>query len=633
MEFARKVWKLLVAVKDGLALLLLLVFFGGLYAVLAARPAPGRVQEGALLLDLDGVIVEEPSHVDPIGLLLSARAPTREFRSRDIERALRAAAKDKRIKVVVLDLSRFLGGGYVNLHDIGKALDAVRASGKPILTFANAYADDSVLLAAHASEAWLDPMGGAFVTGPGGNGLYFAKLFEKLKIDAHIYRVGTFKSAVEPYMLEGPSPAAREAYESIYGALFAAWKADVAKARPKANLALVTTDPVSWLKASGGDMAAAAKAAGLVDRIGSKTEFGERVAQLAGDDPLDATRGKFAHTPFDTWIAAHPEQQDGDAIGVVTIAGEIVDGDAGPGSAGGDRIAQVLDAALDQDLKALVVRIDSPGGSTMASERIRRALAEFRERKIPVVVSMGNLAASGGYWVATPGQRIFADPGTITGSIGVFAVLTSFERTLADLGVTGGGVKTTPLSGQPDLFTGLAPEVSGVIQASVENTYGKFLGLVGQARGKTAGQVDAVAQGRPWAGSDARRLGLVDEFGDLDAALAYAARAAKLGNGKWHAAFLGEETDPFSQFLAGLSRREAGGEASAGGGDIAALFARRQQDLLEQAIGQAQALVAVRGVQAYCLECPRIERAATPPPAVPASLLGRLAVLAGVTAR
>jgi protease IV len=614
MEFARKVWKVMVAIKDGLALLLLFGFFGLLYAAMSARPSPGQVQEGALLLQLDGVVVEEPSRVDPFSVLLAAQAPTREYRSRDIEHALRAAAKDDRIKVVVLDLSRFLGGGFVNLHDIGRALDEVRKAGKPILTYGNAYADDSVLLAAHATEAWVDPMGGAFVTGPGGNNLYFAKLFEKLKVDAYIYRVGTFKSAVEPYMLEGPSPAARESYEAIYGGLFGAWKDDVAKARPKANLALVTTDPVGWLKASGGDMAQAAKAAGLIDRIGSRTEFGVRVAELAGSDPNDDTRGSFAFTPLDTWIAANPAKEQGTAIGVVTIAGEIVDGDAGPGTAGGDRIADVLDKGLDEDLKALVVRVDSPGGSVMASERIRRALEQYRTRKIPVVISMGNLAASGGYWVSTPGQKIFADPGTITGSIGVFAVLTSFERTLADIGVTGGGVKTTPLSGQPDLFTGLAPEISDVMQASVENVYGKFLGVVAKSRGRTPQQIDSVAQGRPWAGVDAKRMGLVDEFGSLDDALAYAAKQAKVGNGEWHAQFLGQDTDGFSQFLAGMTNNAMMRTSSPAGSDIAGLFAARQQVRLDQAIRQAQALVTVRGMQAYCLECPQTGRAMAPPP-------------------
>ena len=392
MIFARKVWRLLVAVKDGLALLFLLLFFMVLYAALTARPAPGSVNEGALLLRLDGAVVEEPEESDPLQMLISDQAPMGQYAARDVVRALRQAAKDDRIKVVVLDLSRFTGGGFVNLAEIGTAMDEVRAAKKPVLTHAMIYADDALLLAAHASEVWVDPLGGAFVTGPGGDQLYYARLLERLRIKAHVFRVGTYKSAVEPYLLDAMSPASREQMGALYGALFEAWKADVAKARPKAQIARVTSDPVGWLAASGGDAARAALAAGLVDRIGSGTAFGERVAQLAGKDPLDERPGAFAHTGMGTFLAARSRGEPGKAIGVVTVAGEIVDGDAGPGTAGGERIARLLDDALDEDLAALVVRVDSPGGSIFASERIREAVVRHKARGIPVVVSMGQVS-------------------------------------------------------------------------------------------------------------------------------------------------------------------------------------------------------------------------------------------------
>ena len=528
MVFARKVWRLLVAIKDGLALAFLLLFFLLLYAVLMARPTPGAVREGALLLKLDGSVVEEPSIVDPLEELIASEAPAREYRARDIVVALRAAARDDRIKAVVFDLSRFTGGGLVHMQEIGAAMDEVRRAKKPVLTFALAYADDAVLLGAHASEVWVDPLGGAIVTGPGGNRLYYAGLLEKLKVTAHVFRVGTYKSAVEPFILPGQSPASKQADEALYGALWSAWKADVARARPKANIALATTDPAAWVRASGGDMAKAAVAAGLADRIGNRAAFGQRVAQIAGASTLDREPGSFAHTSFKSWLAANPVPTPGKTIGVVTIAGEIVDGESGPGTASGARIARLLDKALDDDLSALVVRVDSPGGSVFASERIREAIERHKARGIPVVVSMANLAASGGYWVSTPATRIFAEPGTLTGSIGVFAIIPTFERTLSDYGVTTDGVKTTPLSGEPDLIGGLSPQVSGLLQANVESSYGRFLGLVGKARGKTPQQVDAIAQGRVWDGGAARRLGLVDAFGGLDDALAYAARAARL---------------------------------------------------------------------------------------------------------
>lgn len=610
MIFARKVWKLLVAIKDGLALLFLLLFFMALYAVLTIRPNPGAVREGALLLKLDGMIVEEPSVPDPLQQLLASQAPLKEYRTRDLVRALRAAAKDDRVKAVALDLSTFLGGGFVSLQEVGAAMDEVRAAKKPVLTYATAYVDDSMLLAAHASEVWVNPLGGAFVAGPGGTRPYYAGLLDKLKVTAHVFRVGTFKSAVEPYMRADQSPEAKAAAEALYGAMWEAWKADVAKARPQADIARVSTDPVAWIKASGGDAAKAAQAAKLVDRIGDEVAFGKRVAAIVGDDPADPTPGSFVHTSLRPWLAANQPAAPGKAIGVVTIAGEIVDGDAGPGTAGGDRIADLLDEALARDFAALVVRVDSPGGSVTAAEKIRAAIARYREKNIPVVVSMGNLAASGGYWVSTPASHIFAEPGTITGSIGIFAVIPSFEQALAGIGVTSDGVKTTPLSGQPDVIGGLTPEVAALLQANVENGYARFLNLVGKARGKTPTQVDAIAQGRVWDGGTARQLGLVDEFGGLDEALAYAAKAVKLKPGGWHPEFLGGTPVTLGALMQRL-QPEDDGQAASRASDWAAIAAERQQAFAARLMADVDRLSGVRGMQAYCLECP-VEVTPTP---------------------
>ena len=600
MKFASKVWRLLVGLKDALALLFLALFFALVFAALSARPIAGRVEKGALLIELNGAVVEEKSRVDPFDLLLSGQAPTREFQARDIERALELAAKDSRVKVVVLDLSRFMGGRFVHLREIGAAMDGVRKAGKPVLTFANAYLDDGVQLAAHSSEAWLDPMGEAFVAGPGGNMNYYKGLIDRFKINAHVYRVGMYKSFVEPYVRSDMSPEARQAYQDVYGALWEAWKADVKKARPRARIDELASDPVGLMKAAGGDFAQGAKAAGIVDRLGDKTEFEKRVTDLVGaSDANDDV--PYAHTRLAAWLTANPERQPGKAIAVVTIAGDIVDGDAGPGEAGGERIAKALDDNIGGGFKALVVRIDSPGGSATAAERIRRAIQRWRDAKIPVVVSMGNLAASGGYWVSTPGQRVFADPATVTGSIGVFAVLPSFERTLADYGVTSDGVHTTALSGQPDIFGGFTPELNNLLQSSVENTYGKFVGLVAKARARTSEQIDAVAQGRVWPGAEARARGLVDEMGDLHAALAYAARLGGLGNDRWHAEFLGEKLDTFSSLLEGL---QADPKDNAAAYDLAGLVGARQHAQAGRALMQLEGLLGTRGVQAYCLECP-----------------------------
>lgn len=630
MRFARKVWKLLVAVKDALALLFLLAFFGVIYAALSARPVGGKVENGALLLELDGTVVEEKSKVDPLQLLTSGGEQVHEFQARDVERALRLAASDKRIKAVVLDLSRFMGGRYVHLHDIGAAIDEVRKAGKPVLTFANLYADDGVQLAAHASEAWVDPMGGAFVAGPGGNLQFYKGLFDKYGVNAHVYRVGTYKSAVEPYMRTDLSPEAREDFKLILDSQWNALRAEIAKVRPKAQLDRMVADPVGWNKAHGNDMAEAAKAAGLIDRIGDQTEFEARVEKLVGETTIghsDKDAPDYAHTGLATWLAANPVKGEGAKIGVVTIAGEIVDGEAGPGTAGGDRIAALLDENREEGMKALVVRIDSPGGSVMASERIRRAIQRWRDAKIPVVVSMGSMAASGGYWVSTPGQRVFAEPATITGSIGVFAFVPSFEKTLADFGVTSDGVRSTPLAGQPDILGGFTPEVEAMLQGSVESIYGKFLGIVGKARGKTPQQVDAIAQGRVWPGADGQRLGLVDQMGGLDDALAYAAKLGGVGNGKWQAVYLEEPEDSFSAFVQSMT---SGSQEQAAAYDFAGLVAQRQRLQMAQAVARLDGVLGAQGVQAYCLACAAgPDYRAVAKPAGEGSTVAMLARLAG----
>lgn len=626
MVFARKVWALLVGIKDGLVLLALLLFFAALYGALTARPSPGKVRDGALLLKLDGTVVEEPAEVDPLQLLMSGDAPVKEHRARDVIRALEAAARDKRIKAVALDLSRFMGGGQVTLQDVGAALDKVRQANKPVVAFAHAYADDGLLLAAHASEVWVDPLGGAFIMGPGGMRLYYGEALARYKVTPHVFKVGTYKDFVEPYVQGQASPASKEARGALVSAIWEDWQAHVKAARPRADLARVTGDPVAWLKASQGDAAKAALAAGLVDKLGTQADFHARLRALVGADPLDDAPDSFAHTKPAALLAAHPEARDGEAIAVVHVAGEIVDGKAGPGTAGGTRIARLIDDANADGARALVLRVDSPGGSVMASEEIRTALMRFKagtrdSGPRPVVVSMANLAASGGYWVSTPADRILAEPGTITGSIGIFALIPTFERALADFGVKADGVRSTPLSGQPDLLTGLTPEVKAMIQANIEHNYRRFLGLVGQSRRKTPDEVEAFAEGRAWDGGTARQKGLVDAFGGLDAALADAARRARLGD-DWHPVFYGAEPDPYASLIARWAEDEDA-DAPAVGMDLTGLVAARQQAGIDRVLGDLARLFQARGAQALCLDCP-VPVAATAPAGPEPGLVARL---------
>ncbi|WP_353226569.1 signal peptide peptidase SppA [Novosphingobium sp.] len=616
MKFARMVWKILVAIKDGLVLALLLLFFGGLALALSFKPAPGHVHEGALAITLDGPVVEERTRIEPTALLLGGGNKRHQYVAHDLIRAIEAAAGDARIRAVTLDLEDFSGSGQVTLSRIGAALDKVRHAGKPVLVRATMYDDASYLLAAHATEVWVDPLGGVLVRGPGGTLLFYHSLLERLKIKAHVFKVGTYKSAVEPFLRDNLSPEAREADNAVYGALWQDWQADVKTARPRANVALVTADTAKWLNASGGDAAKAAVAAGLADRIGDKVSFGKRVAEVVGTDK-DGPEGAYKATKLGTYLAdlgdgdaGTGSQGKGKAIAVVTIGGDIVDGNAGPGSAGGDRIARLIDkAAASGDYAALVVRVDSPGGSVTAAERIRAAIARFKAHKVPIAVSMGNLAASGGYWVSTPADRIFAAPATITGSIGIFAVIPSFEDALGKVGVGTDSIHSTPLSGQPDVLGGFNPAVEAVLQSQINMGYQRFVGLVATARHQTPAAIDHIAQGRVWDGDTARRIGLVDEFGDLDQAVAWAAHRANAT--QWHPVYLTDTQDSFGGVIQQLLSDDAdsdadsaGDAASVGGGrDLVARVANAQAALAGQFAGDLDRLLGGTGAQAYCLEC------------------------------
>lgn len=615
MSFVGKVWKVLVGIKDGLVLLFMLLFFIGLFGILSARPGPGQVRDGALLIKLGGVVVEEKSPIDPIAALLSGSAPLEEYRSRDIIRALDAAATDDRIKAVVFDLTTFLGGGQVHLTEIGDAMDRVRKAKKPVLTYALGYADDHMLLAAHASEVWLDPQGLAIVSGPGGSNLYYAGLLEKLSVNARIYRVGEFKSAVEPYSRSTMSEEARENIGGLYGALWEEWQANVIKARPKLELARVTGDPVGWINSADGDLAKAAVSGGLVDKLGDRVQFGTRVAEIAGEDSWSKRPGAYASSELDAFLATVGKDRGGKTIGVITIAGEIVDGEAGPGTAGGKRIADALDDALDDDLAGLVVRVDSPGGSVTASEEIRRAIQRHRDRNIPVAVSFANIAASGGYWVSMPGERIFAQPGSITGSIGVFAVVPTFEDAAARVGVNADGFRTTPLSGQPDFIGGFSPEMDAILQASISGTYADFLALVSKGRKQPIARIEAIAGGRVFDGGTARQLGLVDEFGGLEDAIAWVATKAGAKDKKWHAVYLGESAESYDSLIRKLLTSSEARAPISNGGDIFALAARSNGQSLNRVTHDVERLMGSRGVQAYCLECPAAAPASARPSA------------------
>lgn len=599
MAFIKGAWRILMVVKDALVLLLLLLFFGLLYAAVSAVRPTAPAVEGALVVTLDGVVVEQPAQEDPLALIGETQA-VHEYRLRDVVHAIETAARDDRVKAVAIDLSRFMGAGQVSALRIGQALDTVRRAGKPVLVHSLLYDDSSYAIAAHASEIWLDPFGMVALAGPGGSQLYYKGLIDRLGITTNIYRVGTYKSFVEPFIRTDQSPDAREASTALASSLWESWIENVRKARPKAPVAAYAANPLVVAQRFGGDAARAALTLKLVDHRGDVHAFADRLAEVAGADD-DSPLG-FAGVTMEDYLRAHPPAKAPGKVGVVSVVGDIVDGEAGPGTAGADTISGLIaDALADGSIKALVVRIDSPGGSVTAAETIRQAVNEVREAGMPVVISMGDVAASGGYWISTAGDAIFAEPSTITGSIGVFGILPSFEGTLAKVGITTDGIRTTPLSGEPDLLGGVSPTFNQLAQASVEDVYRRFVGLVAASRKIAPAKAEQIAEGRVWAGGTARQLGLVDRFGSLDDAVAEAARRARLGGGDAHARYLDPTPDPFGQFVAMLS-----GEARASAPvsrDWLSRQADRRRMALRAALGDAGAMLSGSAIRADCLEC------------------------------
>jgi protease-4 len=598
MRFARAIWKLLVGIKDALVLLFMLMFFAVLYAGLSAKPAP--VTAGVLALDLNGSVVEQPSKAE-LSEVVAGGGVAQEYRLRDLVAALREARTDDRVKAVALDLDGFTGGGQTALSDLSDAIRAVRSSGKPVLAYATGYTDDGYQIAAAASEVWLNPLGLVAIAGPGSQHLYYKGLLDKLGVTAHVYRVGTYKAAVEPFTRSDMSPEARENAQALANALLESWRESVLKARPNAKIDAYMRDMPGAVQAAGGDMAKAALNAGLVDKIADRQAFEQRLAQLGGED--ENALGGYKRIKLPAYVRDAREDREYGPIGVVTVAGMIVDGKASAGTAGGDSIAELIEKGLsDNNLKALVVRVDSPGGSVLASERIRQAILEAKRQKLPVVVSMGNVAASGGYWVSTPADFIYAEPSTITGSIGVFGILPSFEGTREKLGLGADGVKTTPLSGEPDVLNGPSPEAEQLLQTGVDSIYRRFLGIVSQSRHKSPAEIDRIAQGRVWDGGTARQLGLVDGFGGMDEAIAKAAELAKLGDERG-VTYLDRPTTFKEQLIEMLAEQEkdegsvpAEGFAHFGNGPLN----------LAQALADVRSVLTGPSIQVRCLECPTV---------------------------
>ncbi len=526
------IWIALDGLRKVLHLVLLLVLFGVLLAA-SQSELPYLPDTAALVLSPNGRLVEELSG-DPLDRALSHATGNGhgETRLRDLVDVVDQARDDDRIQALVLDLERLEGAGLPMLQDLSQSIRWFRESGKKVYAYAESYSQRQYFLAAQADEVYLDPMGYVLLEGYGYYRTYFRGTLDKLSVDVNVFKAGSHKSAPDEWTLTGMSPEDREDAEIWVGALWETYKNDVGAAR-KLEPGLIQAyadEAAAGIRATGGNLAQYALARGLVDGLKTRQEFEKIVAEVAGEDEETGFAGLDwqGYLPYVRSEQAMGEYGD-EAIGVIVASGEILDGEHSPGIVGGDSLSKLLrEAREDEDLAAVVLRIDSPGGSIMASEVIRREVAALRAAGKPIVASMGTVAASGGYYIAMDADRIIAAPATITGSIGVFAVIPTFQRTLDKFGVTNDGFGTTKLSGQTDLDRELGPEAKEILQASIEHAYRTFVENVAHARKRRPDEIDSLAQGRVWTGADAKAAGIVDELGGVDDAIAEAAKLAGL---------------------------------------------------------------------------------------------------------
>ncbi len=602
------IWRGLKAFRSFMGMLFFLFVVVVFIALLFRDPRPKVPDGGALVLNLRGALVEQTTEREPLELLRSdfGSDMPKQALLRDVLDAIARAADDERIGALVLALDEFGGGGPSKLHRVGDAIDSFRKSGKPVIAVGDSYSQSQYMLAAHADTILLNPQGGIYFGGYGRYQFYFKNLLEKLRVSTNIFRVGTFKSAIEPFIRDDMSDEAAEANRAFLGDLWANYTAGVEAARELESGAIGTyiENLPEVLRAAGGDAGKAALDAGLADRLATRTEQRAQIAALVGEGKKNHG---FNGIGYENYLrAVGPADKNHDAkIAVVVAAGMIVDGEAPRGTIGGDTVARLIrHAGQDDDVKAMVLRVDSGGGSAFASEIIRQELIEVKRAGKPVVVSMGSVAASGGYWISASADEIWAAPTTITGSIGIFGLFPTFEKSLAAIGIHNDGVGTTSLSGALNPAREMGPGVADLLQQSIEEGYERFLSLVAEGRGKTTEEVDAVAQGRVWSGQAAHELGLVDNLGTLDDAVA--AAAARAGIEDYEIEYFEKKPSLTQRILAELLR---GARVALGDDEPvpeAPLFTQLRR--LVRDLTVLARLNDPGGAYALCLQCAVLER-------------------------
>ncbi len=596
-------WRLLDGVRKVLHLILLLTIAGFLVAAFHTS-IPSVPKSAALVIAPEGELVEQLA-TDPLRRAFgqASGGPSPETLLKDVTDAIDAAKNDSRIKLIVLDLAQMDKSGLSKLQEIAASLREFRTSGKRVVVAADFLDQDQYYLAAQAGELYLDPLGTIEITGFSYYRMFLKDTIDKLGVDVNIYRAGTYKSYTDQYSRSEMSAAERQESTVWLDALWNSYQQDVTRARslPIKALSEYIGDQAAALAAVNGDAAKLALQKGLVTALKSRRQVADELKGLVGEDDDSHSFNAVGLNQYLVSVRSKLVLKSKSAarVGIVVASGEILDGRQPPGTIGGDSTVDVLRSArYDNSVKAVVLRVDSPGGSMFASEQILREVQNLRKAGKPVVVSMSTYAASGGYYIAAAANQIFASSTTLTGSIGVFSVVPTFARTLAKLGVTVDGIGTTPLAGSMRLDRSISPEMSKLLQNSVDHAYSVFMQRVADGRKKSVEDVDKIAQGRVWAGVDAQRIGLVDHLGGLKDATEAAAKLAELGS-DYEAEYIESDLSLREQLLMQLHSQVSRVGYALG------LFPRASSivEILDPVLKQATDIARLndpRGLYAYC---------------------------------
>ena len=599
------IWKLITFLRVALVNLIFLLSIAVIYFVyFHSDTAPPTVpQQSALVLNLSGPIVEQSRYINPMdsvtGSLLGKDLPKENILF-DIVETIRYAKDDENVTGIVLALKELPETNLTKLRYIAKALNEFKASGKPIYAVGDFYNQSQYYLASYATKIYMSPDGGVLLKGYSAYSLYYKTLLEKLDVNTHVFRVGTYKSAIEPFIRDDMSDAAKESASRWLGQLWSAYVDDVSHNR---QIDAKTLNPsmdtfLKELESVDGDIAKLAEKLGLVDELATRQQVRLELADVFGSDGQDSYNALGYYEYRATMLPdMNSESYD---VAVIVASGAIMDGKQPRGTVGGDTTAALLRQARNDDkVKAVVLRVDSPGGSAFASEVIRNEIEAIKQAGKPVVVSMSSLAASGGYWISMGADKILAQPTTLTGSIGIFSVITTFEKGLNDIGVYTDGVGTSPFSGL-GVTTGLTQGAKDAFQMGIEHGYRRFIGLVGENRGMGVDAVDKIAQGRVWTGQDAMQNGLVDEIGDFDDAIAAAASLAELES--YNIYWVEEPLSATEQFIQEFMNQVQ----MSIGLDIQSMIPSSLQPVTQQLAQDSQLLSNFndpQGRYAFCLNC------------------------------